>query len=56
MVETLLSTLNNYAKYYAESGNAAVLPAMNRIKEKIEKESGKKLKVVVKKDIAVYSL
>ncbi len=56
MVKTLLNTLNAYSKEYAESGNAAILPAIGRIKERIEKETGKKLKVVVEKDIAKYSL
>ena len=56
MIDTLLHTLNAYAKEYAESGNTALLPAINRIKEKIEKETGKKLKVTVTHDIAKYSL
>lgn len=56
MVKTLLSTLNNYSKEYYETGNAALLPAINRIRDRIEKETGKKLKVVVEKDIAKYSL
>ena len=56
MVVTLLNTLNNYAKYYKETGNKAVLPAIDRIKAKIEKESGKKIKVVEENGIAKYSL
>lgn len=56
MTHTLLETLNNYSKYYAESGNAAVLPAIGRIKEKIEADTGRKIKVVVENNIAKYSL
>lgn len=56
MNHPLLQTLNNYSKYYAESGNAAVLPAIGKIKEKIELDTGKKIKVVIENDVAKYSL
>lgn len=56
IIMTLLSILNNYSKEYAESGNTALLPAIGRIAERIENETGKKLKVVVEKNVAKYSL
>lgn len=47
MTKTLLETLNNYAKMASE-GNKNVLPAMGRIVERLEKQTGKKVKATSK--------